>query len=63
LDGEKSIVLIAGMHGLESMEKVRNEDNVFVVGNAVALLFGKTDSIKSCVSGFGLSVGSLRATA
>jgi len=63
LDGEKSAVLIVGIHGLESMEKVRNEDNVFGVGSAVALSFGKTDSTKSCASGSGLSVGSLRATA
>jgi hypothetical protein len=45
------------------MEEVGKEDRGFVVGSVVALLFGKIDSIKSCVSGSGLNVGSLRATA
>jgi hypothetical protein len=62
-DGEKSVVRLVGIHGLESMERVPKEDNVFVVADAGGLLFGKTESTKSCASGSGLSVGSLRATA
>jgi hypothetical protein len=51
------------MYELESMERVARDDNGFVVADAVGHLSGKIESTKSCASGSGLSVGSLRATA
>lgn len=62
LDDQKSIVRIVAEHRLDGMAEVQRAGNVSVVVYVVALSFGRTSSIKDCASGFGSSVGLLRAT-
>jgi hypothetical protein len=60
---KKALSVLWACYELENTERVAKDGSGFVVADAVGLLSGRIESIKSCASGSGLSVGLLRATA